>query len=172
MPRDEPEVIAAGGAGLFRPSVTLLEYATAALRPPLNGRQVCPPEARGHDLAHHGHSDRDGPATENPVAWVYLLLACLLEVVWAAAIKQSEGFSRLGASAVTLVAMIASFWLLALAMRTLPLGTSYTIWTGIGAVGAFIVGITMMGEVASVMRIAAASLIVAGLVLMKLSSTT
>jgi quaternary ammonium compound-resistance protein SugE len=68
--------------------------------------------------------------------------------------------------------MIASFWLLALAMRTLPLGTSYTIWTGIGAVGAFIVGITMMGEVASVMRIAAASLIVAGLVLMKLSSTT
>jgi quaternary ammonium compound-resistance protein SugE len=86
--------------------------------------------------------------------------------------KQSEGFSRLGASAVTLVAMIASFWLLASAMRTLPLGTSYTIWTGIGAVGAFIVGITMMGEVVSVMRIAAALLIVAGLVLMKLSSTT
>jgi quaternary ammonium compound-resistance protein SugE len=106
------------------------------------------------------------------MAWVYLLLAGLLEVVWAAAMKQSEGFSRLGPSAVTLVAMIASFWLLALAMRTLPLGTSYTIWTGIGAVGAFIVGITMMGEVASVMRIAAASLIVAGLVLMKLSSTT
>ncbi|MBN8934853.1 MAG: multidrug efflux SMR transporter [Rhizobiales bacterium] len=106
------------------------------------------------------------------MAWVYLLLAGLLEVVWAAAMKQSEGFSRLGASAVTLVATIASFWLLALAMRTLPLGTSYTIWTGIGAVGAFIVGITMMGEVASVMRIAAASLIVAGLVLMKLSSTT
>jgi quaternary ammonium compound-resistance protein SugE len=106
------------------------------------------------------------------MAWVYLLLAGLLEVVWAAAMKQSEGFSRLGPSVVTLVATIASFWLLALAMRTLPLGTSYTIWTGIGAVGAFIVGITMMGEVASVMRIAAASLIVAGLVLMKLSSTT
>jgi len=105
------------------------------------------------------------------MAWVYLLLAGLLEVVWAAAMKQSEGFTRPGASAVTVVSMIASFGLLALAMRTLPLGTSYTIWTGIGAVGAFIVGIAMMGEAVSAMRIAAASLIVVGLVLMKLSST-
>ncbi|MBN8964745.1 MAG: multidrug efflux SMR transporter [Rhizobiales bacterium] len=106
------------------------------------------------------------------MAWAYLLLAGVLEVVWASAMKHSEGFTRLGASAVTIVAMIASFWLLALAMRTLPLGTSYTIWTGIGAVGAFIVGITMMGEAVSAMRIAAALLIVTGLVLMKLSSTT
>jgi quaternary ammonium compound-resistance protein SugE len=106
------------------------------------------------------------------MAWVYLIVAGLLEVVWAYSMKQSEGFSRPGASAVTIVAMIASFWLLALAMRTLPLGTSYTIWTGIGAVGAFAVGITVMGEAVSVTRIAAAGLIIVGLVLMKVSSTS
>jgi quaternary ammonium compound-resistance protein SugE len=85
--------------------------------------------------------------------------------------KQSEGFSKLTPSIITLVTMIASFWLLSLAMRTLPLGTAYTIWTGIGAVGAFVIGITFLGEQVSVMRIAAAVLIVSGLVLMKLSSS-
>lgn len=105
------------------------------------------------------------------MAWVYLFVAGLLEVVWAYSMKQSEGFSRPGASAVTIVAMIASFWLLALAMRTLPLGATYTIWTGIGAVGAFVVGITVMGEAVSVTRIAAAVLIIVGLVLMQISST-
>jgi quaternary ammonium compound-resistance protein SugE len=73
-------------------------------------------------------------------------------------------------SAITIVTMIASFGLLAVAMRSLPLGTAYTIWTGIGAVGAFLVGITVLGEQVSAMRIAAAVLIVSGLVLMKLSS--
>lgn len=104
------------------------------------------------------------------MAWIYLVIAGLLEVVWAFSMKQSEGFSKLGPSIVTIVAMIASFALLALSMKALPLGTAYTIWTGIGAVGAFLVGIWVLGEAASAMRIAAALLIVAGLVLMKLSS--
>jgi quaternary ammonium compound-resistance protein SugE len=104
------------------------------------------------------------------VAWIYLFIAGLLEVVWAFSMKQSEGFSRLGPSVVTLVAMLGSFWLLAAAMRTIPLGSAYTIWTGIGAVGAFLVGITLLNEPVNAMRIAAATLIVSGLVLMKLST--
>ena len=105
------------------------------------------------------------------MAWIYLLAAGVLEIVWAFSMKQSEGFSKLTPSVITLVTMIASFWLLSLAMRTLPLGTAYTIWTGIGAVGAFVIGITFLGEQVSAMRIAAAVLIVSGVVLMKLSST-
>lgn len=105
------------------------------------------------------------------MAWIYLLAAGVLEIVWAFAMKQSGGFSKLTPTIITLVTMIASFWLLSLAMRTLPLGTAYTIWTGIGAVGAFVIGITFLGEQVSAMRIAAAVLIVSGLVLMKLSST-
>lgn len=104
------------------------------------------------------------------MAWIYLFIAGLLEVVWAFSMKQSEGFSRFGPSVVTLVAMLGSFWLLAAAMRTIPLGSAYTIWTGIGAVGAFLVGITLLNEPVNAMRIAAATLIVSGLVLMKLSS--
>lgn len=104
------------------------------------------------------------------MAWIYLMIAGLFEIVWAFAMKQSDGFTRPGATAITIVAMIASFALLALAMRTLPLGTAYTIWTGIGAVGAFVIGIALLGEAASATRILAALLIVAGLVLMKLSS--
>lgn len=104
------------------------------------------------------------------MAWISLFVAGVLEVVWAYAMKLSDGFSRPLASAVTIVAMIFSFGLLALAMRSLPLGTAYTIWTGIGAVGAFLVGIFVLGEQANAMRIGAAVLIVSGLVLMKLSS--
>ena len=104
------------------------------------------------------------------MAWVFLGLAGLLEIVWAYSMKLSDGFTRLVPSAVTLVAMIASFALLSLAMRTLPLGTAYTIWTGIGAVGAFVVGIVMLNEPASALRILAASMIIGGLVLMKISS--
>ncbi|MTH76690.1 DMT family transporter [Paracoccus aestuariivivens] len=104
------------------------------------------------------------------MAWFYLLAAGLLEVVWAYAMKKSEGFTLLTPSIVTLVAMIASFALLSIAMRTLPLGTAYTVWTGIGAVGAFILGITFLGEAITPMRIVAALLIVSGIVAMKLSS--
>lgn len=104
------------------------------------------------------------------MAWIYLVIAGLLEIVWAFAMKQSDGFTRLGPSLVTIIAMLASFALLALSMKTLPLGTAYAVWTGIGAVGAFLVGIWVLGEGASAARIAAALLILAGLALMKLSS--
>lgn len=105
------------------------------------------------------------------MAWIYLLFAGLLEVVWAFSMKQSHGFTRLVPTAITLVTMIASFGLLSISMKTLPLGTAYTIWTGIGAVGAFVVGIAVLGEQVSMMRIAAACFIVAGLVMMKLASS-
>ena len=104
------------------------------------------------------------------MAWVFLGIAGLLEVVWAYAMKLSDGFSRPVASVVTIVAMILSFGLLSMAMRSLPLGTAYTVWTGIGAVGAFIVGIAVLGEALTVTRVLAAVLIVSGLVLMKISS--
>ena len=104
------------------------------------------------------------------MAWIVLLFAGLLEIVWAVAMKQSHGFTRLVPSVVTIAAMIGSVVLLALAMRTLPLGTAYTVWTGIGAVGAFVVGILFLGEGTGALRLAAATLIVAGLVLMKLAA--
>lgn len=104
------------------------------------------------------------------MAWLFLFVAGLLEILWAYSMKLSEGFTRLWPSTVTLGAMILSFGLLALAMRSLPLGTAYTVWTGIGAVGAFLVGIFVLGEAATPMRIFAAVLIVCGLVMMKLSS--
>ncbi len=104
------------------------------------------------------------------MAWFLLILAGAFEVVWAYSMKLSNGFTRIGPSVVTIVAMIISFGLLAVAMRTLPLGTAYTIWTGIGAVGAFILGLTLLGEPASAMRIIAVVLIVSGLVMMKLAS--
>lgn len=101
--------------------------------------------------------------------WVLLFVAGLLEIVWAYFMKLSDGFSKLLPSTITIVAMIISFWMLSAAMRSIPLGTAYTIWTGIGAVGAFLVGIVVLGEPASVVRIVAAALIVTGLVLMNLS---
>ncbi|MDQ8697644.1 multidrug efflux SMR transporter [Hyphomicrobium sp. LHD-15] len=103
------------------------------------------------------------------MAWVYLILAGLLEIVWAFAMKQSDGFTKLVPTVVTLVAMLASFALLALAMRNLPLGTAYPVWTGIGAVGAFAVGIVLLGEHVNIMRASAAAMILGGLVLMKAS---
>ena len=94
------------------------------------------------------------------MAWILLLIAGMFEVVWAYSMKLSEGFTKLTPSVITIVMMIASFGLLSLAMRTLPLGTAYTIWTGIGAVGAFIVGIVFLGEQVNTMRVCAAVLIV------------
>jgi quaternary ammonium compound-resistance protein SugE len=101
---------------------------------------------------------------------VTLIIAGFLEVVWAFSMKQSEGFTRLWPSVLTVGAMILSFGLLAWSMRVLPLGSAYTIWTGIGAVGAFLAGIAFLGEAASPLRIIAALLIIGGLILMKLSS--
>jgi quaternary ammonium compound-resistance protein SugE len=101
-----------------------------------------------------------------------LLVAGLLEVAWAFFMKLSEGFTRIAPAVLTLVTMFASFALLSISMKTLPLGTAYTIWTGIGAIGAFVVGIVVLGEQMSAVRILAAVLIVLGLILMKSSSTT
>lgn len=103
--------------------------------------------------------------------WIVLIFAGLFEIVWAYSMKLSEGFTKLTPSIITIVFMILSFGLLAYAMKTLPLGTAYTIWTGIGAIGSFIVGVMVLGEPASAMRMLAAVLIVSGLVLMKLSSS-
>lgn len=103
--------------------------------------------------------------------WFYLLAAGLLEIVWAYTMKQSNGFTRPVPSIITISAMATSFWLLAVAMRTIPLGTAYTIWTGIGAVGAFIVGVVLLDEPLNAMRLLAAAFIIAGLILMKIAST-
>lgn len=104
------------------------------------------------------------------MAWLILTIAGIFEIVWSAAMKESHGFSRFWPSIITIGGMLISFGCLAYAMRSLPLGTAYTIWTGIGAVGAFVIGICFLGESASSMRILAAVLIISGLVLMKISS--
>jgi len=104
------------------------------------------------------------------MAWIILIIAGIFEVVWAYSMKLSVGFTRLVPSVITVVTMIISFALLSYSMRSLPLGTAYTVWTGIGAVGAFVAGILFLGEQVTVMRVGAAALIVSGLVLMKLSS--
>ncbi len=104
------------------------------------------------------------------MAWFLLFIAGLAEVVWAVAMKESDGFSRLWPSVITFAFMAVSVYLLGLSMRTIPLGTAYVIWTGIGAVGAFVVGLFYFHEPASALRLVAAALIVSGLVLMKLTS--
>ena len=104
------------------------------------------------------------------MAWAILILAGVFEVIWAYSMKMSEGFTRLTPSVVTIVFMILSVVLLSMSMRTLPLGTAYTIWTGIGAIGSFVVSIIILNEPITAMRMIAAVLIVSGLVLMKLSS--
>jgi quaternary ammonium compound-resistance protein SugE len=104
------------------------------------------------------------------VAWIFLVFAGLLEIMWAFFMKKSAGFTLPVPTAITLVTMIASFVLLSVSMKTLPLGTAYTVWTGIGAVGAFLVGIAVLGEAATPMRLLAAVFILAGIVMMKLSS--
>lgn len=103
------------------------------------------------------------------MAWTYLAFAGVLEIVWAFYMKKSAGFTLLWPSTITIVAMISSFGLLSLAMKSLPLGTAYTVWTGIGALGAFAVGVLILGEAANPMRLTAAALILGGMVLMKLS---
>lgn len=105
------------------------------------------------------------------MSWTYLVIAGILEVIFAYVLKQSEGFTRLMPSVMTLLTGLGSFWLLSLAMRTIPMGTAYIIWTGIGAVGAFITGILFLGETMTSLRVIAAIFIVMGLILMKLASS-
>lgn len=102
--------------------------------------------------------------------WIFLFCAGLLEIGWAYAMKRSDGFTLLVPSLVTLATMAASFALLALAMKSLPLGTAYTVWTGIGALGTFLVGALLLGEAVTPLRLLAAALLLAGIALMRLSS--
>jgi quaternary ammonium compound-resistance protein SugE len=104
------------------------------------------------------------------MAWVLLVLAGLFEVAWAVGLKYTQGFTRPGPSLATLLAMVVSLALLGVALRTLPLGTAYAVWTGIGAVGTVLVGIALFGEPASAGRLACAALILAGIVGLKLLS--
>jgi len=105
------------------------------------------------------------------MAWIFLLSAGVLEVVWAFLMKASAGFTRPWPTVGMVVFMIASFGLLSLAMKTLPLGTAYAIWTGIGAVGAFVVGAVVLGEPLTPMRIAGVTLVASGLIVLKLASS-
>ena len=105
------------------------------------------------------------------MAWLFLLVAGLLEVVWAYTMKQSDGFTKPAASIITLVVMIASFGLLSIAMKTLPLGTAYAVWTGIGALGALLIGIfLLLGEETGLLRLANAAVILVGIAGLKLAS--
>jgi len=103
------------------------------------------------------------------MAWISLFVAGLLEIVWAYFMKQSHGFTRLWPSVATIGFMAVSFALLSWSMKSLPMGTAYVMWTGIGAVGAFIVGVVLLGEQLSVLRILAAVLVVSGLILFRLA---
>ena len=106
------------------------------------------------------------------MAWLLLVIAGLLEVTWAVGLKYTEGFSRLWPSVVTIGAMAASVWLLAIAMLHLPIGTAYAVWVGIGAVGTVILGILLFKEPMSAPRLISVGLIVAGIVGLKLSTPT
>ena len=97
------------------------------------------------------------------MAWVWLTVAGLLEVVWAVGLKYTDGFTRLWPSVITIAAMVASVYCLAVALRTIPVGTGYAVWTGIGAVGVAILGMVLFGESAALLRIGAILLIVAGI---------
>ena len=105
------------------------------------------------------------------MAWVYLFIAGLFECVWAIGLKYTEGFSKPIPSIITLVAMAISFWLLSVAMRTLPTGTAYAVWTGIGAVGVASIGMFFLGEPKEIIRILCLLLIVSGIVGLKLVSS-
>ncbi len=102
--------------------------------------------------------------------WIVLVIAGLFEVGWAIGLKYTEGFTRLWPSVGTLVSMVASLWLLGIAMKSLPVGTAYGVWVGVGAVGTVVLGIALLGEPANPARLISVALIVAGIVGLKLSS--
>ena len=106
-----------------------------------------------------------------PMAWLLLMIAGLLEVSWAIGLKYTEGFTRVWPSVLTLGAMVLSVVLLGVAMKSLPVGTSYAVWVGVGAVGTAILGMVLFGEPATTGRLASLGLIVAGIIGWKLAST-
>jgi quaternary ammonium compound-resistance protein SugE len=104
------------------------------------------------------------------MAWILLVLAGLFEVGWAIGLKYTEGFSRLWPTIWTALAMIISLWLLGIAMKSLPVGTAYSIWVGVGAVGTVILGIVLLGEPANASRLVSVALIVAGIIGLKIAT--
>jgi quaternary ammonium compound-resistance protein SugE len=104
------------------------------------------------------------------MAWVILCVAGLFEVGWAIGLKYTEGFSRLWPTVWTALAMIISLWLLGIAMKSLPVGTAYSIWVGVGAVGTVILGIVLLGEPANASRLVSVALIVAGIIGLKIAT--
>ncbi len=104
------------------------------------------------------------------MAWIYLIIAGILEIAWAIGLKYTEGFSRLWPSVGTIGAMIISIILLSIAMKTIPVGTAYAVWTGIGAAGTAVLGIWLFDEARDLMRIACIALIVAGVIGLRLAS--
>lgn len=105
-------------------------------------------------------------------AWIILLAAGLLEIVWSISMKASDGFTRLPYTVLTIIAAWISFWLLGLSLKALPVGTAYAVWTGIGAVGATVLGIALFSEPANLARLGCIALIVAGILGLKLTSGT
>jgi quaternary ammonium compound-resistance protein SugE len=114
--------------------------------------------------------DVDQPSKSKIMDWIFLLIAGLLEVGWAIGLKYTDGFTKLWPSLGTMLAMILSFVFLAQALRTIPVGTGYAIWTGIGAVGTVALGIALFSEPATAPRLACVALIVAGMVGLKLTA--
>jgi len=106
------------------------------------------------------------------MAWMYLVIAGLFECAWAIGLKYTEGFTRFWPSLFTILSMVISFWLLSLAMRSIPVGTAYAVWTGIGAVGVAVLGMVIFGESRDTMRVISLLLIVSGIVGLKLVSST
>lgn len=104
------------------------------------------------------------------MAWLILVLAGLFEVGWAIGLKYAEGFTRLGPTVWTAVAMILSLWLLGLALKSLPIGTAYSVWVGIGSVGTVILGIVLLGESVNAARLISIMLIIAGIIGLKLAT--
>lgn len=105
------------------------------------------------------------------MSWIWLFLAGLLEIVWAVGLKYTEGFTRPAPTALTLAAMAASFYLLSLALRTLPLGTTYAVWVGIGAIGTALAGVLLFDEPMSTLKAISLVLVVAGIAGLKLASS-
>jgi quaternary ammonium compound-resistance protein SugE len=117
-----------------------------------------------------GHTAPDSEQEGATMAWTMLVFAGLLEIGWAVGLKYTDGFTRWLPSGLTIVAMAGSMWLLALALRSIPIGTAYAVWTGIGAAGTAVLGIILFAEPATVLRLASIGLIVAGIAGLKLAA--
>ncbi|XGC82211.1 multidrug efflux SMR transporter [Bdellovibrio bacteriovorus] len=107
----------------------------------------------------------------NTTAWIVLVVAGILEFIWATGLKYSEGFTKLGPSIFTIITMGISFYLLSLSMKVLPIGVSYTVWTGIGAVGAIVIGAVVFKEPLSLMKIVFLAMIIGGILGLKFTET-